>query len=148
MWLTNGEQVVSHHDLHAEAQRSGKFLCDIIKEYRPHFEPKKLVKSSIADQPEWKHFEYNTLTKDVCAEKDTASFGKDMRLIDRQLTMAFNLVLSVGATFFAVFYFSHSFSDVARVLMGIAASIIVATAELYFLLRDLSKEDQLIAKQK
>ena len=149
MLLTREGAILTHRDLFAASLREKVPFHVKLKDARFHFPEKKVTeKSRLADEPKFQHLEYNRLTQELISEVPlNTGMAQDIKAINKQLTLVLNLVLSTVATFYGIHYFAHSFSEVTKILLALFGALIVAVAELYFILRDLSREDTHLTKQ-
>ncbi|XP_003737613.2 transmembrane protein 199 [Galendromus occidentalis] len=89
------------------------------------------------------HAEYNKMVKGIDKKVPTEAGERAIwREIRNQYIAVINMVLTIGGTFVFVYkaveYSLPAPNPAAQTLLGIFACLVVATAELYFLLRDLS----------
>jgi len=93
--------------------------------------------------------EYRDMTKTLRGQPSGEGIGemrKEIRSLNRQLVTGLQYILSIVGTFFAIFIGSGlAIPDYGpRVLLAIIVALVVALAELYFLIRDdLREEDQI-----
>ncbi|CAL4061372.1 unnamed protein product [Meganyctiphanes norvegica] len=97
--------------------------------------------------------EYREMTKTLCGEPSSAGIAdvrKDLRSLNRQLVTGAQYILSIVGTFFAIFIGSGlAIPDYGtRVLLAVIVALVVALAELYFLIRDDLREEEQLDKNK
>ncbi|EGD81474.1 hypothetical protein PTSG_02192 [Salpingoeca rosetta] len=94
-------------------------------------ERRKKLKAHIAN------LEYNKMVKDLEPKRDFDTSPMEVREVQRQFTVAINVLATLVACFFFGFYAStYAFEKTgSRVLFGIACAVVAGVAELWFLLR-------------
>jgi hypothetical protein len=137
--LTKQHGIVEHQELVEIARQNNRKVSDLLAGATFYYDKPRENKEKSA---ELMHLEYNALTANM-HQKQEQTIAQDIREINRVLALPMNLVFSIGATFAAVYYFAHGIQDVYRVLLGLFAAIVVAAAELYFVIRDLDRQDKL-----
>jgi len=110
---------------------------------KPRVKSPELLKILDRIKREQENKEYIKLTRDSF-EDDEERIGDIAKVAKKQITLIFNVLLSIAAAFTAGFYFSKSISpDIGmRVLFGFLVGGVVGVAEGWFMTKDLlSLED-------
>ncbi|ORX45210.1 hypothetical protein BCR36DRAFT_358677 [Piromyces finnis] len=112
----------------------------ILESPKPRVKSTELLKILDQIKREQENKEYQRLTREsFIDDEEEERIGNIAKVAKKQLTLVFNLLLSIAAGFTAGYYFGKTItSDVGkRVLIGFLVAAIIGVAEGWFMIKDL-----------
>ncbi|GMT19706.1 hypothetical protein PFISCL1PPCAC_11003, partial [Pristionchus fissidentatus] len=94
-------------------------------------------------EAEYKWMKAHPESYPTVSEDASDSFGREMQLANRQMTVVLNVLLTVGATFvfgFVGLQYTHpDLSQETRLIIGLVMATVVLVADAYFLVKTLDE---------